>query len=397
MRLKFTFSGQSAVVTLPREATWQDAHDSITEKLHGLPPLAALSAQSGFPPQPREVAKDSSLQFCGISNGSSVTLTAAAVGGVESSPTTEPPRQSDSLSYPGATAGDAVATPTPHINNSHHTVASSAQWSCSACTFINEATAATCAVCETPNPGTQQQPSIATPSSPASVTAHGSTSAPHMAMERVVVPADNNCLYTAVAWLRTGAYPDKGASMRQAAADQIELRAHGLQTAALDGMIPAVYQAHVLKQDSSWGGAFELQLLAAHFGTTFVLLNIQTGQQMEFSVEGLPSVPGAPSPPPHDGRRAFVLYDGLHFDAVGGRSASQGGGHAQLLRDFAMDDTLTTAAAGALVQGEQVRRAFTDTARYTLCCLVCQQGLTGNDAAVKHAQSTGHTNFAEYS
>ena len=41
-------------------------------------------------------------------------------------------------------------------------------------------------------------------------------------------------------------------------------------------------------------------------------------------------------------------------------------------------------------------RQFTDTASFTLRCLVCQKGLCGEKDALAHAKETGHANFAEY-
>ncbi len=41
------------------------------------------------------------------------------------------------------------------------------------------------------------------------------------------------------------------------------------------------------------------------------------------------------------------------------------------------------------------KKKFTDTARFTLQCMICYEGLTGQQAAVAHAQKTGHTNFGE--
>ncbi len=146
------------------------------------------------------------------------------------------------------------------------------------------------------------------------------------------------------------------------------------------------------------GGALELQLLAAHWGTTFVVLNIQTGKQLHFTAEGLPSATGDVPVPAHDGNMSFLLYDGLHYDAVGGAPAGQGGASTDSLqRVFTTGDASARAAADVLVQAEHSKRAFTDVTSYTLRCLVCQKGLTGNDQAVKHAQATGHTNFSEYS
>ena len=39
---------------------------------------------------------------------------------------------------------------------------------------------------------------------------------------------------------------------------------------------------------------------------------------------------------------------------------------------------------------------FTDTSSFTIRCLVCQCGLTGQAEAVAHAKASGHTNFSEF-
>ena len=58
-------------------------------------------------------------------------------------------------------------------------------------------------------------------------------------------------------------------------------------------------------------------------------------------------------------------------------------------------DQIQTAAA-KLVASSHDARQFTDMAKVTLRCGVCQLGLTGEAEAVKHAKATGHQNFAEY-
>ena len=50
----------------------------------------------------------------------------------------------------------------------------------------------------------------------------------------------------------------------------------------------------------------------------------------------------------------------------------------------------------AMVERAQKAGKFTDTANFTLKCLVCQRGLKGEAEAVEHAKSTGHTNFSEF-
>lgn len=41
-------------------------------------------------------------------------------------------------------------------------------------------------------------------------------------------------------------------------------------------------------------------------------------------------------------------------------------------------------------------RQFTDTANFTLRCLVCQLGVKGEKEAMEHAKATGHQSFGEY-
>ena len=55
-----------------------------------------------------------------------------------------------------------------------------------------------------------------------------------------------------------------------------------------------------------------------------------------------------------------------------------------------------TGEANLLVAEAHKQRKFTDTAKFTLRCLVCQQGLVGQEGAQEHASKTGHINFAEY-
>ena len=63
---------------------------------------------------------------------------------------------------------------------------------------------------------------------------------------------------------------------------------------------------------------------------------------------------------------------------------------------FEASDDVAAREAEALVGELHRQRKFTDTASFTIRCLVCQRGLKGEKEALEHAKTTGHTNFAEY-
>ncbi len=63
---------------------------------------------------------------------------------------------------------------------------------------------------------------------------------------------------------------------------------------------------------------------------------------------------------------------------------------------FEASDDGAAREAEALVGELHRQRKFTDTASFTIRCLVCQRGLKGEKEALEHAKTTGHTNFAEY-
>ena len=94
----------------------------------------------------------------------------------------------------------------------------------------------------------------------------------------------------------------------------------------------------------------------------------------------------------------MLIYDGLHYDALALAKSpfAPEEGDTTL---FALSDPRTAgvrAAANELVAQARTNRQFTDTARFTLRCGVCQCGLQGEKEALEHARATGHQNFSEY-
>ena len=140
----------------------------------------------------------------------------------------------------------------------------------------------------------------------------------------------------------------------------------------------------------SWGGQVELFVLSTYLQKQIAAYDIQTGRVDIYGEDRFPQ-----------SERGHLIYDGLHYDAL--VFAYPG------LED--LPDTHVTvidcsqpisktnafdAKARALAEKNRARRMFTDTANFSLRCLVCQEGLVGENEAREHAKKTGHQNFGEY-
>lgn len=88
-------------------------------------------------------------------------------------------------------------------------------------------------------------------------------------------------------------------------------------------------------------------------------------------------------------RRAYLLFDGVHYDALRLRD-----GALVLAHDDERREALESAAATLCTQ-LHAAAAFVDTAQCAIQCMVCGTGLQGTPDAQEHAQTTGHTNFRQ--
>ena len=144
------------------------------------------------------------------------------------------------------------------------------------------------------------------------------------------------------------------------------------------------YAAWIL-DPKNWGGGIELSIFAKHYGVELAAHDIATGRVDLYGQNAGAS------------KVAMLVYDGLHYDALAlARSPfAPEAGDATL---FSLSDPRTAdvrAAAAELVARARANRQFTDTARFTLRCGVCQCGLKGEKEALEHAKATGHQNFQE--
>jgi len=204
---------------------------------------------------------------------------------------------------------------------------------------------------------------------------------------RRVIPADNSCLFHAFAYALEGGrarIPGHAPTLRAVVAAAVLGDPERYSEAYLGR--PTEEYAAWIQSGEHWGGAIELALLGAHYAVEVAAFDIQSGR-VDVYGEG-------------EGRasRVLILYDGLHYDLLVQSFAGAPEDFDVCSFPTADGAALATvmAQAAEVVAAARAARAFTDTARFTIRCLVCQQGLAGEAEAVAHAQATGHTNFSEY-
>lgn len=201
-------------------------------------------------------------------------------------------------------------------------------------------------------------------------------------VERHVIPADNSCLFASVAYLlrSESGTPTPPVQLRQLVGGEIARDPERWDpiTLAESGKTSLEY-ADWIQRDDSWGGSLELIVLSEKLGVQLSAVCVRSLRVEHFPHEG-----------PHR-HRAYVLYDGIHYDAVVGRAAAGGGE----VRVFSPSDDLTLNKVVALGVELQESKQFTDTANFTLQCQHCWKKLKGEADAQEHGKQTGHFNFQE--
>jgi len=191
---------------------------------------------------------------------------------------------------------------------------------------------------------------------------------------RKVVPADNSCLFTSINYCMSGQVVDSSHSsfMREIIASVVSSDPVKYCEAFL-GRTNSSYCTWIQGKDA-WGGAIEVQILAEYFQVEIAVVDTVSGSLTIFG-EGL----NFPS-------RMVLIYDGIHYDPLhlpSGQSV------------HSTSDNKILEAAKATAAEAKAAHNYTDTAGFTLKCLVCGQRLTGEKEAQQHAKSTKHSNFSE--
>ncbi|XP_052893581.1 ubiquitin thioesterase OTU1 [Anopheles moucheti] len=193
-----------------------------------------------------------------------------------------------------------------------------------------------------------------------------------------VVPSDNSCLFTSIGYVITGKVdPESSQYMRQIIASTVNADKHEYNEGIL-GRPNDEYCAWIL-QPESWGGAIEVSILSAYYGMEFDVVDITNAIINRFGEDK------------NYGMRAFLLFDGIHYDPLYLESTS--GDAPKTI--FPIEDQSVYLQAEQLAKEAKSARQYTDVNKFTLKCIDCDCFLKGQVEAQQHAQKTGHINFGE--
>ncbi|KAL0210359.1 hypothetical protein RCL1_004795 [Eukaryota sp. TZLM3-RCL] len=196
-----------------------------------------------------------------------------------------------------------------------------------------------------------------------------------MPVDRVVIDADNSCLFNAVAYIFQGCLPDDPSIFRSLASEYIKSHPDDFSEVVLE--MPVQDYCDKLLQPDTWGGLIELVALANQLSIEIVSVDVETKRFDRIT------------PTSKTFSKGFVIYSGIHFDAVHDISGSE----VRTLFDIGDQDIEQHVLS--LVTELNRKRDFTNVSKFKLQCQVCFAGLIGQQDAVEHAQKTGHANFAE--
>ena len=389
MKLKLTYIGHPAsIIDIADTLSYQSLLDQISQK-YSIPSINSIILYTGFPPTKIQGSNNDTLNALGIKGGSIIDIRLLDL-----------PSSSLSTNSNSAITVSSTSTTSNNTNNTSQSTkvtpvspVPANGWTCNACTYVNSSiNNSTCEICGTSrNTNTSFSSAVQPSSTISTVTNHHIPITP-AGMVRHVVPADNTCLFTAIGWL-IDRRMDRGGYYRNMIVNYLQNIEKTIQTnsqqsiddplfteAGLGRPLPD-YITYISKT-STWGGATELIIFSRILQLEIVAIEIQTCHVYRFGENK------------NYTKRIYMIYDGIHYDALHYRE-DMGGGIEIVETILPAGDTLLDAA---LIVANDLRkkRQFVDPNRFSIMCGTCSVGLIGQKEAVEHAKQTGHTNFQEY-
>ncbi|KAH0609591.1 uncharacterized protein H6S33_013077 [Morchella sextelata] len=195
-----------------------------------------------------------------------------------------------------------------------------------------------------------------------------------------VMEDDNSCLFRAISYVMTNSMYSVE-ELRQLVASTIQEDHETYSEAVLEQKRDAYCEW--ITMDSSWGGGIELGIFANFFDMEICTIDVSTNDMIRFN-EG-------------KSKRAFVVYSGIHYDAlVLSPAGSSKHDSSNDIRIFDSNDDEMIEGALELCRELRKRKYFTDTKNFAIKCNICGIGLKGEKSAVEHATKTGHSDFGEF-
>lgn len=203
-----------------------------------------------------------------------------------------------------------------------------------------------------------------------------------IAMKRREVPADNSCLFYSVYFALhkelDQRHYDLAKQYRSRIASVVVSNPEKFSAVYLEKT--ADDYATWIQCDTSWGGAIELSILSEMFQIEIAAIDIQSLRADQFGQDQ------------HYKTRIFLLYDGAHYDPI---YLDPGDSSLPMETIFACTDNVAFEKALTLAGDYHRSRQFVDFQNFKLRCITCNERFTGQAAARKHAEKTGHGNYGE--
>ncbi|XP_037042988.1 ubiquitin thioesterase OTU1-like [Bradysia coprophila] len=191
------------------------------------------------------------------------------------------------------------------------------------------------------------------------------------------VPSDNSCLFTSIGFVLKGIVDTScHHGMREIIAKRVASDKESYNEAIL-GKPNDEYCAWIQRPET-WGGSIEVSILSSHYGIEIDVVDVRSGVISRFGEDK------------DFTSRVFLLYDGIHYDALYLESATD-----PVRTVFDVSDEAVAVRAQQIAAEARSSRQFTDVNRFSLKCMQCNILLIGQAEAQQHAKTTGHTNFGE--
>jgi len=336
--------------------------------------------KANFPPTAITNPNNSTLTECGISDGDQIILTESK-GFYSEQVTQSNPTPTKTTDVPSTTTNPPKPEPLPH-STKPSTTATTTTYTPSSNTMSEFAAS----FYASSNSAGVSQTNSNSSNVPMSSSTHFPLTCNGKAVETTdgiliikEIPDDNSCLFNSVRYVTQNKNIEIS-KMRKIIADAIRNDPINYNDAILGK--PMEEYIEYIQKPKTWGGYIELLIFSEYFKIQICSLDVKTNRVDRFG-EGKYN------------DMVFIIYNGIHYDAVALKPFEDAPEEYERTI-FESNEEYLINALKALGESLRKNKLFTDTSNFKLRCGICQQALTGEKEAVKHAQATGHTDFREF-